>query len=213
LRSFVLGVPHPDEIEVAGDESDEPEQGPPPEEGETPVNGTGGLDLPIFIADARYFVSELGEDDTFPLPFGMQKPERVDYTMYDLPFETVMPAEGRFSSAFGYRVHPVFGEWRFHFGIDIANASGTPIVAFADGVVTAAGTSTGYGNYVILKHEGEFYSLYAHCRTVNVKMGQTVALGQQIAQMGSTGISTGPHLHFELRYGNAFLDPANYLDV
>jgi murein DD-endopeptidase MepM/ murein hydrolase activator NlpD len=137
----------------------------------------------------------------------------VDYTVYELPFETALPAAGRLSSSFGYRIHPIYGDWRFHYGVDIANSAGTPIVAFADGTVTAAGTSNGYGNYVILEHDGGFFTLYAHCRTVNVKAGQTVKRGQKIAAIGSTGVTTGPHLHFELRYGDAFLDPAGYLDV
>jgi murein DD-endopeptidase MepM/ murein hydrolase activator NlpD len=214
LRSFVLGVPHPDEVEIAVEaETYDPEHEPPPFGDDEDASGMGGFDLPILWLDASYFTSDFGEDDTFPLPFGMQKPERVDYTAYELPFETTPPAAGRLSSPFGYRIHPVYGDWRFHYGVDIANRAGTPISAFADGTVTATGRSSGYGNYVILEHEGGFYTLYAHCRTVGVKAGQTVGRGEEIATIGSTGVTTGPHLHFEIRYGDAFLDPAGYLDV
>jgi murein DD-endopeptidase MepM/ murein hydrolase activator NlpD len=228
IRAVVQGVPHPNEL-VTGDKTDppesvsgsaadgeiretyDPENEPPPEDEEDAPPGIGGFDLPILWMDAQFFVSEFSEDDTFPLPFGMQKPERVDYTKYELPFETAHPADGTFSSAFGYRIHPIYGDWRFHYGIDISNTSGTPILAFADGTVTAVGRSAGYGNYVILGHEGGFYTLYAHCRTVDVKSGQSVERGQKIASIGSTGVTTGPHLHFELRFGDAFLDPSVYL--
>ncbi|MDR0325613.1 MAG: M23 family metallopeptidase [Oscillospiraceae bacterium] len=223
LRAFVLGVPHPDEhkeAEVAGEEEQaigfeqgqtfDPENEPPPDG----VYGQGGFDPPILWADARLLLSQFdGEDDTLPLPFGMQKPDKVDYTVYELPFETVTPADGVLTSSFGYRIHPIYGDWRFHYGIDIANKTGTPIVAFADGTVAATGKSDGYGNYLIIEHSDGYVSLYAHCKTVDVKAGQEVTRGQEVAAVGSTGLTTGPHLHFELRRGDAFLNPAPYVDV
>jgi murein DD-endopeptidase MepM/ murein hydrolase activator NlpD len=215
LRSFFVRVPHPaDEPETLPPESSQPAEPsprlPPPDE----AAGLGGFDLPVIRADARFLLSEFdGEDDTFPLPFGMQKPDKVDYTVRDLPFETTVPAAGTFSSAFGYRIHPVYGDWRFHYGIDISAPSGTPIAAFADGTVAAVGKSSGYGNYLIIEHEGGYFSLYAHCLNIHVKSGSDVKIGQEIAAVGSTGVSTGPHLHFELRHGSAYLDPALYTDV
>jgi murein DD-endopeptidase MepM/ murein hydrolase activator NlpD len=231
LRSFVQGAP-PSEDEgfedgrqavspsqpnpdiAGGDppprETYDPENEPPPDESA----GIGGFEPPIMWADASLFVSEfIGEDDTLPLPFGMPKPDRVDFTVYELPFETTLPAEGVFSSAFGYRIHPIFLDWRFHYGLDIAASAGTPIVAFADGTVAAAGVSSGYGNYLILRHSDDFVTLYAHCQRITVKTGAEVKRGQQIATVGSTGLSTGPHLHFELRYGSAFLNPSSYLEA
>ena len=233
LRSFVLGVPHPDEMdraEAAGGEDEpafqeadearitfdpeetyDPEKEPPPGDH---TGGIGGFDLPVLWADARFFLSyDDGEDDTLPLPFGMQKPDRVDYTVHELPFETVLPAQGRLTSSFGYRIHPIYGDWRFHYGIDIANKTGTPIAAFADGIVAAVGKSNSYGNYLLIEHAGGYVSLYAHCQKITVQAGREVTRGQEIAAVGSTGITTGPHLHFELRCGSAFLDPAAYIEV
>ncbi|MCL1807637.1 MAG: M23 family metallopeptidase [Oscillospiraceae bacterium] len=124
-----------------------------------------------------------------------------------------MPVEGRLTSSFGYRIHPVYGDWRFHYGIDIANTSGTKIKAFADGTVWATGTNAGYGKYLIIEHEDGYVSLYAHCSKITAKAGDKVKAGDSIAAVGSTGVSTGPHLHFELRRENAFLDPSPYLAV
>jgi murein DD-endopeptidase MepM/ murein hydrolase activator NlpD len=234
IRAFVLGVPHPGGIaEVstdtdAEDTEENPEQDgtelpegetydpghePPPENGvPNTEGGIGGFEFPILWADANNFVSDLVyEDDTLPLPFGFSKPEKVDYTAYDLPFEAVMPAAGEITSRFGYRLHPIHGDWRFHYGVDIAGAAGEPITAFADGTVLATGWDAGYGNYLFIEHDGGFVSLYAHCSKIHVKTGQTVKAGEKVADIGSTGLSTGPHLHFELRREGDFLDPAGYL--
>jgi len=219
IRAFVLGVPHPDDalVEAVAGGPDAPDAEEPPPIDEEPAEleetpAIGGFDTPILWADARYFVSDLNyEDDTLPLPFGFSQPEKVDYTLYDLPFQTVLPAAGEMSSPFGYRLHPILGDWRFHYGVDIAGASGEPISAFADGTVLAVGWDAGYGNYLFIEHEDDFVTLYAHCQKVNVKNGQTVKAGQNVATIGSTGLSTGPHLHFELRRKGDFLDASNYL--
>jgi murein DD-endopeptidase MepM/ murein hydrolase activator NlpD len=232
LRSFVLGVPHPNaEIEADKAESGrqaasapqtdpdiggspqgetyDPEKEPPPDD---KAIGLGGLDLPVLYADASLFISQsYGEDDTLPLPFGMQKPDRVDYTVYDLPFETALPAVGAVSSVFGYRIHPIFGDWRFHYGLDIAANAGTPITAFADGIVAATGKNAGYGNYLLISHSDDYVTLYAHCQKITVRDGDEVKRGDKIATVGSTGLSTGPHLHFELRRGSAILNPSSYI--
>jgi murein DD-endopeptidase MepM/ murein hydrolase activator NlpD len=112
---------------------------------------------------------------------------------------------------------PGFGAAHFHAGVDIANAEGTPIFAADDGIVVAAeestlnGHSIGYGRHVIIAHHNGMMSLYGHLSAYSVKVGQSVHQGDLIGIMGSTGMSTGSHLHFELRVNSTPVDPMPYL--
>ena len=115
------------------------------------------------------------------------------------------------TSYFGYRWHPIRGRYLFHSGIDIGNYYGEPIYAAADGVVIYAGWLDGYGKAVIIDHGSGVSTLYAHCSKLLVKKGDVVTAGQIIARVGSTGISTGPHLHFEVRIGGRPVNPLKYL--
>lgn len=118
----------------------------------------------------------------------------------------VMPTRGVWTSGFGYR----WGE--LHGGIDIANAIGTPILAASDGVVISAGPYAGYGNMVKIRHADGTVTLYGHLSSILVNVGQRVWAGDQIAKMGNTGYSTGPHLHFEvLLNGTDRVDPVGWL--
>ena len=119
------------------------------------------------------------------------------------------PVRGPITSDYGYRF--IFGETNFHRGVDIAAPSGTAINAAADGVVTFAGEKGTYGNLVIVSHQNGFMTYYAHCSKLLVDVGETVTQGQPVAAVGSTGRSTGPHLHFEVRYQNSPIDPLLYL--
>jgi murein DD-endopeptidase MepM/ murein hydrolase activator NlpD len=121
------------------------------------------------------------------------------------------PIVGRVGSPFGYRVHPIFGTRRLHAGVDIGAATGTPIHAAKDGVVIHAGWRGGYGNAVLVEHEGGVVTLYAHMTRTAAQNGQTVLAGDVIGYVGSTGNSTGPHLHLEVRVGGQPVDPAPYL--
>jgi len=121
------------------------------------------------------------------------------------------PVEGRISSGYGYRMHPIFRVRRMHTGIDVAAPAGTPIRAAAPGVVVHAGRWGGYGNCVILDHGGGLATLYAHCSELAVAVGQEVSQGQIIGYVGSTGLATGPHLHFEVRRDGRPVDPSGYL--
>lgn len=120
------------------------------------------------------------------------------------------PANGSKTSNYGWRTHPIFGTRRFHAGIDIGAGYGAPIVAAAAGAVVSAGWQGGYGNTVVIDHGGGLATLYAHQSSIGVVAGQSVQRGQTIGAVGSTGYSTGPHLHFEVRVNGATRDPMQY---
>lgn len=119
------------------------------------------------------------------------------------------PTSGTITSPFGYRY--IFGSTSFHGGIDIANRKGTNIVAADGGIVSYAGWKSGYGYVVIIDHTNGYETYYAHCSQLLVSAGDKVYKGEHIAEMGSTGRSTGNHLHFEVRYGGERKNPINYL--
>lgn len=115
------------------------------------------------------------------------------------------------SSYFGYRVSPTYGASSYHEGLDIAGSTGDPIWAAAGGTVTAAGDGGGMGNYVTISHGNGVSTVYMHCSALYVSPGQYVSQGETIAAMGSTGISTGPHLHFSVVVGGTYVDPLGYV--
>ena len=121
------------------------------------------------------------------------------------------PSSSRIPSAFGGRESPTEGASSNHQGIDIGASTGSDIVAAADGVVTIATYSASAGNYVMLSHGGGVSTVYMHCSSLNVSEGQSVTQGQVIAKVGSTGYSTGPHLHFGIRSGGSYVNPSNYV--
>lgn len=118
---------------------------------------------------------------------------------------------GYITSGYGFRIHPIKKARIFHEGIDIASPRGAPIVAVADGVVTFSGRKGGYGQVVDIRHIDGLVTRYAHNNANLVKEGQMVRQGQKIATVGSTGVSTGPHLHFEVRKGGKSVNPMSFL--
>lgn len=121
------------------------------------------------------------------------------------------PSNGPITSSFGWRLHPVLGYGRFHSGMDFGAAYGAPIRAADRGTVIFVGWYGGYGNAVIIDHGNGVTSLYGHSSQLYVTEGQVIQRGQAIAAVGSTGLSTGPHLHFEVRQNGAPIDPLAYL--
>ena len=117
----------------------------------------------------------------------------------------------RISSPFGERIHPVYGKKSFHKGIDLAAPNGTPIYATADGVVAFAGVCNGYGNFIKLNHQNGYKTGYAHMSSMVVKTNDKVKKGDLIGYVGSTGTSTGNHLHYEVYYNDQVTDPAKTL--
>ena len=120
-----------------------------------------------------------------------------------------MPVNGRITSQFGSRRHPILGYRRMHAGMDFGAPYGAPIYAVTDGTVNYAGYNGGYGRYVRLNHGGGMGSGYAHMSRIAVRSGQSVRRGQVIGYVGSTGLSTGPHLHYELYRNGAAINPAS----
>jgi hypothetical protein len=118
---------------------------------------------------------------------------------------------GYISSKFGYRKHPIYRKAKFHAGIDFASKRGEPVLATADGVVTYSGWRSGYGRLVELRHVDGLVSRYAHNQKNLVKQGEMVKKGQTIAKLGSTGRSTGPHVHFEVRKDGEAVNPLKYV--
>lgn len=152
--------------------------------------------------------------------------ESNNLARFDMPIELLgstflwpYPTNHTVASGYGMRVHPISGEYKLHTGIDIGGQFGDPLVAAAAGTVTLVNTpipnqnkgGSGYGNYLIITHANGLSTVYAHCKDVTVKQGDIVAQGQTIATCGSTGSSTGAHLHFEIRENNTPIDPMKYL--
>ncbi|MEE8490648.1 MAG: peptidoglycan DD-metalloendopeptidase family protein [Acidimicrobiia bacterium] len=126
------------------------------------------------------------------------------------PAELYPPLDGPVVSAFGPRLHPILGYTRMHTGIDIDGSRGADIFAAASGTVILAGSYGGYGNAVIIDHGGGMATLYAHQSSIVVSKGQKVLIADLVGYVGSTGLSTGPHLHFEVRLSGNPVDPASY---
>jgi murein DD-endopeptidase MepM/ murein hydrolase activator NlpD len=127
------------------------------------------------------------------------------------PGSFIWPASGPITDGFGMRLHPVTHQWRMHTGLDIGAPMGATIVASAAGRVIYSGWEGGYGNTIIIDHGGQTSTLYGHCSQLFVSEGQDVARGQAIGAVGSTGVSTGPHLHFEIRVNGVAVDPSTRL--
>ena len=135
--------------------------------------------------------------------------------LVDLP--SVWPLKnvrGRITNYFGPMIHPFTKQWYLHKGIDLAYQQGTPVVSTANGKVIEKGyEATGFGNYILIRHKYGFFTKYAHMDKVYAREGETVSQGQVIGTMGNTGLSTAPHLHYEVRIGSQVVDPERYLNI
>ena len=151
------------------------------------------------------FLAQQAAFSHYPLPPG------VSFAYLPLEFAHAAPVSGPVSSPFGFRTHPIHGDVRFHFGTDIAVYTGTPVKAFAGGQVREAGQNDGFGLYILLDHGDGILTRYAHLSALLVEAGDSVEMGQIIGRTGSTGNSTGPHLHFELKIGGLYKNPEFYV--
>jgi murein DD-endopeptidase MepM/ murein hydrolase activator NlpD len=127
------------------------------------------------------------------------------------PLRKPLPGALQMTSTFGYRTDPFLGRPALHSGVDLREDYGAPVRATAAGVVTAAGPQGGYGNLVEIDHGGGLATRYGHLSGINVVPGQQVGPGAVVGQVGSTGRSTGPHLHYEVRMDGEAVDPTRFL--
>jgi murein DD-endopeptidase MepM/ murein hydrolase activator NlpD len=163
------------------------------------------------ITDLKDLLIELKELNSEEIQFDFTETEnKLKEYLDHIP--TLWPITGRLSSNFGDRQHPVWFTRRPHEGIDIASGYGYDIAAAAKGTVTFCGYNSSYGYHIIIDHGNGLTTLYAHASKLLVKAGLEVNKGDIIARTGSTGISTGPHLHFEIRINDIAVDPLIYLD-
>lgn len=181
-----LGMTVPAEGTAAGEES---EPGPPSDLSASSVPEIPEYTGPALPADATMDYVELGLTNT------------------------VTPVQGEVTSVYGYRDHPVSGEYLFHSGTDLAADIGTPVAAFADGTVDFIGESEVYGLYIQLDHGNGVTTFYCHCSALYAQKGETVSAGQTIAAVGDTGNATGPHLHLEIKRDGVLLNPIYYIET
>jgi murein DD-endopeptidase MepM/ murein hydrolase activator NlpD len=121
--------------------------------------------------------------------------------------------QGYVTAVFGPSIHPFSGQWYLHKGVDLAYGYGVPIVSTANGKVLEADYDEGYGNFVVIRHKYGFYTKYAHMQRTYVRPGQDITQGDVLGTMGNTGLSTGPHLHYEVRIGSQVVDPVKYINM
>lgn len=167
------------------------------------------LALPKPVYQTPFDVPTLDED---PLAAFIRKPENIlgEEPQDSQAASSIPTISGILTSAFGYRKHPVRGRVRHHDGIDLAAKLGTPVLAPAAGVVTFAGVKRGYGNVVEIDHGNGYSTLLAHHSRLVVKVGDMVAAGMEIAKAGRTGLSTGVHVHVEVRKNGKLVNPMGY---
>jgi murein DD-endopeptidase MepM/ murein hydrolase activator NlpD len=140
--------------------------------------------------------------------------ESTDRHLRDVPhFWPVANGAGAVTMEYGPNVHPFTGQWYLHKGFDIAGPVGLTVVSAADGMVVESAFDPGYGNNLIIRHRWGFFTRYAHLHQVFVREGQEISQGQRIGTLGSSGFSSGPHLHFEVIIGDEVLDPAPFLMI
>ena len=167
------------------------------------------------IADKMAGAGGIGLAEMFAHQLGGQPSPAAPPPVHEVPGmpQLVMPVAGTPSSGYGARLDPIQGKTIDHPGFDLAAKAGTPVAAAAAGEVVHAGPAGTYGNLVIVRHDGGIETRYAHLSAVGVQVGDHVAPGQPIGNVGTTGYSTGPHLHFEVRRDGKPMDPAPYLPL
>jgi murein DD-endopeptidase MepM/ murein hydrolase activator NlpD len=176
-------------------------------EAATPRGGMGGPFVPLKLApNAGAFERQL-----YRINVNRAQVERLNRTLALVPYRKPVVGEVEFTSGFGVRSDPFLGRPAMHTGLDFRAASGDPVRATANGKVTSSGWAGGYGRMVEIDHGNGLSTRYGHLSEINVRVGDTVKIGQIIGEVGSTGRSTGPHLHYETRIDGEAVDPQKFL--
>jgi murein DD-endopeptidase MepM/ murein hydrolase activator NlpD len=179
-------------------------------------NGMGGPFIPINFTASAATTGAVAPTDPFErriyeVEARLREAQDYERAMRSLPLGIPVLGSYRETSGFGYRSDPFNRRMAFHEGTDFGAFTGAPIVSTAPGKVVHAGVKGGYGRTVEIDHGSGFRTLYAHMNTISVKLGQEVAIGQKVGTMGSTGRSTGPHLHYEIYFRGKSYDPIKFL--
>jgi murein DD-endopeptidase MepM/ murein hydrolase activator NlpD len=176
-------------------------------EAATPRAGVGGPYVPVKLpADAGAFERQL-----YRINITRAQMERLNRTLALVPYRKPVIGEVEFTSGFGVRVDPFLGRPAMHTGLDFRASTGDPVRATANGKVVSAGWSGGYGRMVEIDHGNGLSTRYGHLSEINVRVGDPIKIGQVIGEVGSTGRSTGPHLHYETRIDGEAVDPQKFL--
>ena len=176
-------------------------------EAATPRTGMGGPFIPVRLpADAGPFERQL-----YRINVTRAQVDRLNRTLAQVPYRKPVVGEVEFTSGFGIRIDPFLGRPAMHTGLDFRAAMGDPVRATANGKVASAGWAGGYGRMVEIDHGNGLSTRYGHLSEIGVRVGEPIKIGQVIGQVGSTGRSTGPHLHYETRIDGEAVDPQKFL--
>lgn len=169
-----------------------------------------GVPLEV-ILDANDIRSDaITQGETLIIPGARMAPEALKQALGDLPF--IYPVKSRITSPYGWRVSPITGQRHFHAALDLAGNTGTTVKAAMDGSVSGTGVNPTFGKFIILSHSGGYQTMYAHLSVVSVRQGERVNQGSKIGEVGSTGLSTGPHLHFAAYKNGRAVNPLDLLN-
>jgi len=198
-------------VEMAGLSKDEFDFQAPPPQGGPDTGGRGPAAIDALAEELASVLSELDDRNRKLTLLEQLIMERHLGEQMAAPSGWPVRA-GYITSTYGFRKDPFRGRGAFHKGIDFAGVRGSPVIAVAEGVVTFSGRQSGYGNLVEIRHSDGRVTRYGHCDRLLVKEGASIDRGQTIATLGSTGRSTGPHVHFEILIGGKQVNPIKYVD-
>jgi murein DD-endopeptidase MepM/ murein hydrolase activator NlpD len=163
------------------------------------------------ILDANDIRSdEIRQGDLLFLPGARMAPEALKLALGELLF--IYPVRSRVTSPFGWRISPITGQRHYHAALDLAGATGTTVKAAMDGTVSSVGVNPTFGKFIILSHDGGYQTMYAHLSAVQARQGERVKQGGKIGEVGATGLSTGPHLHFAVYKNGRAINPLDLIN-